>query len=120
MSGLVFPGAGQLWFKQYLKGGAFVLAVSASMAVIVMKAVHQALAILEKAEAEGGAIDMVAIMNSASRASATANDLSSCLALTALVVCWIASVVDAYLVGRKLDLAEQGKRPADGKRGVSP
>lgn len=115
LSALVFPGAGQLWLKRYLRGTAFALSVSASLAVIILKAVHQALAILERAETEGGALDMAAITDAATRAAAGSGPGSN-LALIALVVLWVAAVVDAYLVGRRLDLAEQAQRPAAAER----
>lgn len=104
LSGIVFPGLGQLWLKRYLKGAILVVAVSASLAIVALKAAHTALAILERMEA-GGVVDMVAVADLATRASVTPDDVKTKAALAVLALCWIAGVVDAYLVGRKEDVA---------------
>lgn len=124
LSGIIFPGLGQLWQKHYLRGFALAAAVMASLAVIAMEAARQAYAILEKAEAEGGAVDMVAILSSASRASATPGDPKTSAALAVLLLCWGVGIVDAYLAGRKLDRQptaqqEGGRQPAAEKGGKS-
>jgi hypothetical protein len=106
LSGLVFPGVGQLWLKHYLRGTVLILAVSACLAVVVLKAAQQALAILERIETEGGAVDMVAIINSASHASGDPIIESASILM---VLCWIIGIVDAYMVGKKADLAERSK-----------
>ena len=46
LSGLVFPGLGQVNLKHYKRGIALMLIVSISLLVIVVKAVLQALTIL--------------------------------------------------------------------------
>ena len=104
LSGLVFPGAGQLWLKHYLRGAALIAVVSACLAVIVIKASQQAFAILEKMETEGGAVDLVAMLKSAGNSS---GDSIATLASTLLLLCWLVGMVDAYIVGRKKDLAER-------------
>ena len=81
------------------------VAVSASLAVIVAKTAAQALAILEKLETEGGAIDLVAIVNSA-QASSSSNFAIQCASLL-LVAIWVISVVDAYALGKKQERAQQ-------------
>ncbi|HJV67254.1 MAG TPA: hypothetical protein VJ550_16085 [Geomonas sp.] len=113
LSGIIFPGLGQLWQKHYLRGFALVVAVMASLAVIAMKAAQQAYVILEKAESEGGTADLVAILNMASRASATPDDLKTGAAFAVLLLCWGVGIVDAYLAGRKLDRQQPVHREAD-------
>jgi hypothetical protein len=114
LSGIIFPGLGQLWQRHYLRGITLIVAVLACFAVIVTKATQQAYAILEKAEAEGGAVDMVAILNSASRASANPDDLKTTAALAVLVLCWLVGIVDAYLAGSRLDPGEPADRERSG------
>jgi len=104
LSGLVFPGLGQVVLKRYKRGVVIMLAVLASMTVIVVKAVQNALAILEKLEREGGAIDMTAITNAATQASTGSGNLIINLLLLLVFVSWIIGVVDAYRIGRKIDL----------------
>jgi len=62
---------------------------------------------LEKMEAEGGAVDLVALLN---LAHATSYDgfAMKCASL-ALVVSWVVSIVDAYILGSIEDQEEEGK-----------
>ena len=107
LSGLLFPGVGQFWLKHRVRGMALIIAVSGSLVVIVTKVVQQALALLDKIESEGGAVDLVAIANSA-HASSYGDSAIQCATLV-LIVSWIVSIIDAYLLGRKMDLLDQDK-----------
>ena len=107
LSGLFFPGAGQLWLKHPIRGIALLVAVSVSLGVIVTKVGQQALTILEKMESEGGPVDLVAIVNLAHASSY--DDFAMKCASLMLIVCWIVSIIDAYILGGKKDLEEQEK-----------
>jgi len=107
LSGLVFPGLGQVIQKHYKRGAVLLLAVSASLSVILIKAVQQAFAILEKIQSEGGEIDMSMISKSATQASTSSGSLIFKIALLLILVCWIIGVVDAYRIGKKRDIDEQ-------------
>ena len=107
LSGLVFPGLGQVILKHYTRGIALMLAVLAGLSVIVVKASQQALAIVEKIQSEGGAIDMNTISNAATQASTTSESFIFNLVLLLIIVCWIIGVVDAYRIGRKRDIEER-------------
>ncbi len=107
LSGAVFPGLGQVVLKHYVRGIALMLAVSASLIVLVKKALEQALAILEKIQWEGGSIDITTITNAATRASTNSDSHTFNLLLFLIVSCWVVGTVDAYRIGRKKDLEEQ-------------
>lgn len=107
LSGVGFPGLGQVVLKHYVRGIALMLAVSASLFVIVKKAVEQALAILEKIQWEGGAIDMTAISKAATQASTSSESLTFNFLLFLIVSCWLIGTIDAYRIGRKKDLEEE-------------
>ncbi|MFC1515199.1 hypothetical protein ACFL7E_00410 [Thermodesulfobacteriota bacterium] len=83
------------------------LTVSVSLAVVVVRAVQHALAILEKIELEGGVVSMSAISNAATQASTNSGSLSFNLLLLLIIVCWITGVVDAYRIGRKQDIEQR-------------
>ncbi len=83
------------------------LAVSASLLVILMNAVQGAFAILEKIELEGGVIDMSTISKAATQASTTSESLIFNLALLLIMLCWIIGTIDAYRIGRKKDIEER-------------
>ena len=101
LSGVVFPGLGQVILKYYKRGAVLMLAVSASLLVILIKAVQQAFAILEKIQSEGGVIDMTTISKAAIQASTSSGSLTFKIALLLLMLCWIIGVVDAYRIGKK-------------------
>ena len=106
LSGLIFPGLGQIVLKHYKRGAVIMLTVLVSLSVVVAKAVQHALAILEKIESEGGAISMSTISNAATQASATSGSLTFNLVLLLVTLCWIIGVVDAYRIGKKKDIEE--------------
>lgn len=106
ISGLVFPGLGQIVLRRYKRGVFIVLAVFVCLTVIVVTAVRRGAAILEKIESEGGVIDMNTISEAAAQASATAGDFSFTLAVWGLILLWIFAVVDAYRLGNTRDKAQ--------------
>jgi len=107
LSGAVFPGLGQVVLKHYVSGIALMLVVSASLVVIVKKALEQALAILEKIQWEGGTIDMTTISNAATQASTSSDSRTFNFLLFLIGSCWLIGIVDAYRIGKKKDLEEQ-------------
>jgi len=106
LSGLIFPGLGQVVLKHYKRGAVIMLTVLVSLSVVVVKAVQHALAILEKIESEGGAISMSTISNAATQAATTSGSLTFNLVLLLVMLCWIIGVVDAYRIGKKKDIEE--------------
>ncbi len=111
LSGLVFPGLGQLVLRHHKRGIALMLVVFACLMAIVVKGVQQSLAILEKIASEGGVIDMKTVSSAASQASTTSSSLIFNLGLLLIIICWIIGVVDAYRIGKKKDIAEEPSSP---------
>ena len=106
MSGLIFPGLGQVILRHYKRGAVIMFTVLVSLSVVVVKTVQHALAILEKIESEGGAISMSTISNAATQATTTSGSLIFKLLLLLIIFCWIIGVVDAYRIGKKKDIEE--------------
>jgi TM2 domain-containing membrane protein YozV len=71
LSGLVFPGLGQIVLRRYKSGIAFVLITLAGLVLIIMKAVQQALIVVEKIESMDGSINMSTISNAAIQVTTT-------------------------------------------------
>jgi hypothetical protein len=103
LSGLVFPGLGQMVLKRYRRGVILMFAVLGSLAVVVTETMRQALAILDQIEATGGAISTNVIADAVHQASTASDSRVIKVALVCMVLCWIISAVDAYTIGRKLD-----------------
>ena len=106
LSGLVFPGLGQVVLKHYKRGIALALTVLLSLLVVVVKALRQAFIVLEKIEAEGRTIDMSTISSAAAQASTTSDNLLYNVVSLLIILLWIIGIVDAYRLGRKKDLEE--------------
>ena len=107
LSGLVFPGLGQVNLRHYKRGIVLMLIVSVSLLVIVVKAVLLAFTILEKIDLEGRAIDMSAILNATTQATTTSDSLLYNFLLFLIILCWIIGIVDAYRIGKKRDVEGQ-------------
>jgi len=102
-SGLVFPGLGQVILKHYKRGAVLIVAVSVSLVVFVIKAVQQALAILEKVQLDGGELTMSAITDAATRVTTASDSMILKLLLLLILFLWVIGIVDAYRIGRKKD-----------------
>jgi hypothetical protein len=113
LSGLVFPGLGQIALKHYWRGFALVLAVMAGLYIMIVTAVQQAYVILDTIEAEGGMPDSDTISQAAAQAAA-ASDSPMITAVSVLIlVCWIVGIIDAWRIGKQKDLEGQatGRMP---------
>jgi hypothetical protein len=104
LSGLVFPGLGQIALRRYQRGVAFILATVAGLVVIVVNATRAAWRILETIESEGGVIDEAATSRAIAEATAWSGNLVFNLILVAVTLCWIYAAVDAYRIGKQQDL----------------
>jgi hypothetical protein len=107
LSAVVFPGLGQVVLKHYKRGVALMVTVSVGLVVIVVRATQEALAILSKIEAEGGAIDMAEISNAVNRATSFPQSLVFNSFLLLIAFCWVYGIVDAYRIGNKKDEEER-------------
>ena len=112
LSGLIFPGLGQVVLKHYKRGVVIMLTALISLSVIVVKAVQRALSILEKIELESGTISMSTISNTVTQASTNSGNLTLNFFLLLIIACWIIGIVDAYRIGRKKDLEERSPSQA--------
>ena len=106
LSALIFPGVGHVALKHYGRGVVLMLTVLVSLSVVVVNAVQQASAILEKIEPQGGAISVRTIQDAATQACTTSGGLILNLLSLFIVLCCIVGVVDAYRIGKKRDIAE--------------
>jgi ABC-type spermidine/putrescine transport system permease subunit I len=107
LSGLVFPGLGQIILKKYKRGIALMLTVLVCLLAIVLNAVQQALAILEKIDLKDGNVDFSTVSNAANNALSNSDSLTINFSLILIILCWIIGTVDAYRIGRKKDLEKR-------------
>lgn len=108
LSGLIFPGFGQVILKRYRRGFILMFTVFASLMVIAIKAVQHALAILETLEMQGGTIDMEKVTDAAAQAVSASDSAIYNIGLLLIVACWIFGIIDAYRIGREKDRVRRG------------
>ena len=116
LSGLVLPGLGQIVLKRYRRGAAFMVAAMAGVAVVMVKAAQTAMAIVDKVGPAAENLDINQMMTTTNQALAEVGTIGYKLALALIFLSWLFGTVDAYLVGRKLDMAGDGPSPHAGRR----
>ena len=103
LSGLGFPGLGQMVMRHYLRGVVLALAFSTGLTMVTIKAVRTTMDIIEKSGAATGNLDINQMLNTTQRAMADAHTLGYKLAVFLIVSTWIIGIADAYLLGKRLD-----------------
>ncbi len=103
LSGLIFPGLGQVVLKRYRRGFVLIFTTFISLMVIVIKAVQLALTILENVGMGDGEIDIEAITEAANRVVSVSDSTLYQFCLFVILVCWIFGIVDAYRIGKEKD-----------------
>jgi len=116
LSGLVFPGLGQIILKHYKRGIVLVVVTLVLMVLFMIYAVNQALQILDRIVVEGGAIDIGTVSDIAVRTDTTSGSMMINFILMLLLGCWLFGIVDAYLIGKNTDLAVHGRFKIPGDR----
>lgn len=101
LSGLVFPGLGQLVLGAKQRGLSFMLVAATCLGTVIVSATQTAFAILEQLGAEGKPLGIETISEAAARASTTAGTVLFNVAFYGLVLCWLAGIVDAWRTGAK-------------------
>ncbi|MBU0675766.1 MAG: hypothetical protein KJ950_14085 [Proteobacteria bacterium] len=108
LSGLVLPGLGQLVLTRYIRGALMAMTSLVCMIVLVTEGIGQATVIVSQLLAENRMITQTTIMDAYN--SMSFFDSPKLQTVTVLLmICWIISAVDAYLVGRQVDLAEMNE-----------
>ena len=99
LSGLVFPGLGQIYLKRRRRGVVIMLVVLALLGFLIWMTVTAVLQSLEKLQGQG--------LIDASDTSALAASISVShspyynAVLIAVVCCWLYAVIDAYRAGKE-------------------
>jgi TM2 domain-containing membrane protein YozV len=106
LSGLVFPGVGQMVLNHYRRGIAWIIGVIGGLIIIIVKAEQIAVGILRKIESEGGAIDSKTISDAANTAVMSSDTQLIKIAFFFIIFCWIISIIDAYRIGKQMDQEE--------------
>ena len=103
LSAFVFPGAGHLHLKKYIRGVLFAISSFAAIYYLVLTIIETALQIVGKIQNGDIQPDISAISQLLlERSGGNESELLN-IATAVLIVCWIISVIDSYRIGRKQD-----------------
>lgn len=100
LSGLVFPGTGQIYLGRRRRGWLFVLLALAAVLYLATQVMPPVLAIADEIASGTLALDPAAIALRLEQRGQAANPLHTLAALV-MLLCWIASTIDAWWLGRK-------------------
>jgi len=114
LSGLVFPGLGQIGLGHRKRGAAILLTTVLGLSVMVLEGVQHVLAVLDGIASQGGAISLSTISKAAAQTSTASASFTFDLAFWLVSLCWIVAVVDAYGLGKRKDIEEGSRRRGRG------
>jgi len=103
LSGLIFPGIGQVALKQYRRGIIFITAATAGLVLFAWKAVLIAWQVMAAISTNGTVANPEQLMADTAGAVAAADWSGLWWGVFLMVAAWLTGTVDAYLVGRNLD-----------------
>jgi len=107
-SALIFPGAGQIILSRYRRGAVFFVLAFISGILCVTAVVRQAVVMLQDIVAAGEVATIPRVMGIVAEASTTASSVFLKISFFIMFCCWLASVIDAWRIGKELD-----EKPAD-------
>lgn len=99
ISGLIFPGIGHLFLKQYFRGSVLAVLSLAALSVIVTTAYQHAQLVVDQILSGDVSMEADAIAQAVSDSTGAADSLVDNAALVVLVACWLAGIIDSYRLG---------------------
>ena len=94
LSGLILPGIGHLFLREYFRGSALVVLSLAALSVVVTKAYQHAILIVDRVVSGDVAMEAGAIAQAVSNSTTIAD-----AAVVVLVACWLVGIMDSYRLG---------------------
>lgn len=101
LSGLIFPGVGQISIGRKKRGWFFILGSCILFYLIISTIIEQATSIVEKMQKDDVALDMESITKQTSELVAFTDNTFLNTLLILLILSWFISILDAYLIGKK-------------------
>ncbi|OGP87256.1 MAG: hypothetical protein A2031_07580 [Deltaproteobacteria bacterium RBG_19FT_COMBO_43_11] len=101
LSALLFPGWGQLFLKRYKRGLAIIVPAVIGMVLILVHIVQIAVALLKAAPLKKDAVNFSAVVKLSIDAIKSLNLFYLLIIFLVIILLWIFSIVDAYLLGKK-------------------
>ncbi len=104
LSGLVYPGVGQLILGSVRWGMVLIIIATAGLIVLIYRIVQRAFNVIDQLLPllADNRLDVITLKESLSRDSAAGCGLET-ISLIVIAGCWLIAIVHAYFVGKKLD-----------------
>jgi hypothetical protein len=99
LSGLIFPGIGHIFLREYFRGSALVVLSLAALSVVVAKAYQHAMLIVDRIVSGDISMEAGAIAQAVSNSTTAADSLVENAAVIVLVACWLVGIIDSYRLG---------------------
>ena len=97
----LFPGWGQIYLNKYKKGISMIIATIAGVLSIIWSVIQTTINILKIAPFKKGTVTFIAVVQLAINAIKALNLSYLFLILLSMILLWIFSIIDAYMVGKK-------------------
>jgi hypothetical protein len=107
LSGLVYPGSGQLILGRIFAGGTFIVLTTIGFGVLIYRIAERLFRILDQvlpmlAEDD---LDFSKIIDSMDQSSYSSWDVEL-ISFVWVVICWVSAAVHAYVAGKRIDNRE--------------
>lgn len=109
LSAFLFPGLGQLYLKQYIKGSFFTIIAAVGVIMLlpslfkIMPEIFNIANSIANNIVLGKTVDIQATLNSIKKEAAVFQTPNLVLAKIAMIASWFISSIDAWLSGRNLE-----------------
>ena len=100
LSGLIFPGIGQISLGYKKRGWLFVTANIVFICLIISEVIQQAYSVVAEMQKNGTIIDADTISKASSTLVSFSDNLFLNILLLLLIAIWLVSIVDAYRLGK--------------------
>lgn len=99
LSGLILPGLGHMYLREYLRGSALLVTSLAALWIMVTRAYQQASLVVDQVLSGDVALEAEAISQAVSNSTTTADSLIDNISLVVLFACWLVGILDSYRLG---------------------
>ncbi|MGP8152689.1 MAG: DUF5683 domain-containing protein [Smithella sp.] len=117
---LLFPGWGQIYLKSYKRGLSIIIAVVAGTLSILLSVVQTTIAFLKISPFKKNAVTFDTIVKMAIYSIKKLNFSYFILILFLIILIWILSIIDAYMIGKKQQSVSPGLDETDTDTNTSP
>jgi hypothetical protein len=99
LSGLIFPGIGHIFLREYFRGSTLVVLSLAALSVVASSAYQHALLVVDQIASGDVSMEVGAIAQAVSNSTNTADGRIENTASIVLIACWLAGISDSYRLG---------------------